>query len=139
MQSAAPTTHTFPGLRLTEVSAFNAASLESRSETTTPCTCVSHLGSLGTRRRSDARPGPAMSPIERVVIRARTRAGAGQSGSIILQLLQQALHVGGQRRLPLHRLAALGVDQRQLGRMQRLARERQAVARAAPIDGIAHQ
>src|SRR6188768_4003355 len=109
MQSAAPTTHTFPALRLIDASAFNTGWLASISETTTPCTCVSHIGSLGTRPRSDPRPAPAMSPIERVVMRARTRGGAGQSGLIILQLLEQSLHVGGQRRLPRHGLAVLRV------------------------------
>ena len=100
---------------------------------------VDRLIALGTRLRNDPRPGPAMSPIERVVISARTRAGAGQSGLIILQLLEQSLHVGGQRRLPGHGLAALRMHQGKLRRMQGLAWKRQAVARAAPIDGVADQ
>src|SRR5688572_13949379 len=140
MQSAACATHTTPDFLVIAASPSRAAFV-SRSITRVPCTCLSHAGSAGTSARNWRRASaPFRSPNSRVATKACTRAGALQSGrSIVAQAVDQALHVARQRRLPRQRLLRLRVNEAELGRMQRLAREGDAVARAAPVGHVADE
>src|SRR6185436_624914 len=105
----------------------------------------SQSGSTGSSARNRSRPSEPlrMSPSARVVTNARTRGGAGHSGTItspaMTQMLQQRSHVGGKRRAPLHPLAGSWVNELELRGMQRLARKGGRMARAAPVDRVADQ
>src|SRR5439155_572763 len=71
------------------------------------------------------------------------RAPASRVGSVpfavVAQLVEQALEVARQRRAPDHQLPVTRMPQRQLGRVQRLAREGKAMARAATVHHVADQ
>src|SRR5262245_21120109 len=80
MQSATLTAQTTPALRVNAASPSPPG--EGNSCTVTPCTCfIQDTGGSA---------APPRSPSTRVVTTARTRAGAGQSGRITLELVDQA-------------------------------------------------
>src|SRR6185369_10819111 len=69
------------------------------------------------------------------------RRAANPAGSDLAcaKLVDELLEVARQRRAPRHRLAARRMLEAQLRGVQRLAREVDAVARAAAIDGVADE
>src|SRR5687767_10715832 len=84
-------------------------------------------------------------PPKRVVMRDRTRAGAGQSGTIqslcMFERREELAHVGWKRSLPLNFASGDRMHERELLRVKRLPVEREGLRarRAAPIDGIADE
>jgi len=104
MQSAIITVRGVSRFRVTAASAIakGSASFDTRF----PCTWRSHGGSDGRCARNARLPAsPAMSPRALVVTSARTRGGAGQSGSIIpAQLVDEPLHVARHGGAPGHGL-----------------------------------
>ena len=118
MQSAACATQTVPVFLVIAASPSRSAS-ESRLITRLPCTCLSHAGSAGTRARSLRLASSVFrSPKSRVVTNAFTRAGASQSGRIIIaQALDKPLHVARQWRAPRYRLLRLRMNEAKLGRV----------------------
>src|SRR5262249_17921169 len=73
---------------------------------------------------------PTLQPPRRVLTKARTRAGAGQSGLIQSSASdmrpegrKELFEVGGKGRLECDRLTARGMSERKTCRMQRLAVE----------------
>src|SRR5258706_11615346 len=147
MQSAIFTTQTVPRSRATAASACTSAVVRSASITLAPCTWCSQRGSAGSSARSSLRPASLpMSPIAAVVASAPTwRNGhEGKMAGVLIfldfasaQAGNQLLEVARQRRLPHHRFARLRMRERELGGVQRLAREIDATARAAPGHGVA--
>src|SRR5687767_12298498 len=141
MQSATITVHTTPLSFVKAASASTGPALREASTTTTPCTCFSQRGSAGSKARNFAAPSRRTSPISRVLTSARTVAGACQSGWIssgaTTQRRKELLHIGRQRRAPVHAFSAAGMGKFQRGRMQGLTREFHAGTRAALVERIA--
>src|SRR3569623_3200868 len=156
-QSAVSTAHTTSLRRTCLASASRSRCTAAASTAVMPCTCCSQCGTAGrcsarcNRRRfsatcrgssptwvarlSDAY-GPSLTPPRRVVLQARTCAGAGPSGAsqanaagksltadIVTQQRQKVAHITSQRRLPSEICPGARMDQAQGARVQCLALE----------------
>ncbi len=180
MQSATWITQTRPGSRVTTASARGICALGSVSSLATPApwTCSSQAGSPGRHSASRVRSrlratasgssptcaprlseskGGALTPPLRQVKAARTRAGAGHSGSMSSQLSaprskrrEQLRQIGRHRRLPGHGTPRSRMRELELRCVQSLTLERGELAgqgrartrwplAASAIEGVADQ